>query len=312
MLNLLHGAMAEDYDAAVSYQLGLCKHEQAQRMQARLDLLLRAGADVRASERARARNAHLLLGLECCDDGISPTEWQKRQHPAAFWPKISVVFDGIDTDVVRPDPAAGFTLPSGRILTRGDEVVTYVARNLEPYRGFPSFMRAVPDILRRRPSAQILIVGGDDVSYGRSPLNGKTWRETMLEEVGPLDPSRVHFLGKLPYQRYLSMLQVSSAHVYLSAPFVLSWSCLEALAARCVIVGSATPPVQEVIEDGRNGLLVDFFSPTEIAERVAEALARRHAMDAIRRRARDTVLERYDLSKCLPRQIRIVRELGGG
>jgi glycosyltransferase involved in cell wall biosynthesis len=261
--------------------------------------------------RARARNAHLLLSLESCDAGLSPTVWQKTRHPAPFQDKISVVFDGIDTDYMAPDPNATFELADGRVLSRSDEVVTYVARNLEPYRGFPSFIRSLPTLLKKRPNAQVLIVGGDEVSYGRMPPGGKNWRETMLAEV-PLDPARVHFLGKLPYARYRSVLQISSAHIYLTYPFVLSWSCVEALAAGCLVIGSSTPPVEEVIEDGVNGLLTDFHSPEEIARRTIEALAAGASLDPLRQRARETVLERYALDRCLPQQLALIKQVAGG
>jgi glycosyltransferase involved in cell wall biosynthesis len=260
--------------------------------------------------RARARNAHLLLSLETCDAGISPTEWQKSRHPAAFRDKIRVIFDGIDTSVVRPDPATTFKLPGGRVLSREDEIVTYVARNLEPYRGFPSFMRALPALLAARPTAQVVIVGGDDVSYGRAGPNGKSWRETMLKEV-PLDPSRVHFLGKLPYARYLQLLQVSSLHIYLTRPFVLSWSFMEAMAAKCLILGSSTAPVEEFIEDGVNGFLTDFHSASEIAGKAAALLEARASLEIVRRRARATVEERCSLRVCLPRQLELVETLAG-
>jgi glycosyltransferase involved in cell wall biosynthesis len=259
--------------------------------------------------RARARNAHLLLSLESCDRGLSPTHWQRDSHPAALRGKIAVIFDGIDTARVRPAADARFALPDGRVLTAADTVVTYVARNFEPYRGFPSFMRAVPEILRRCPEAHVVIAGGDGVSYGREPPGGGTWREAMQAEVGPLDPARVHMLGRLPYAAYLALLQVSTAHVYLTVPFVLSWSCLEAMAAGCVVVGSRTPPVEEVIQDGDNGLLADFHDPAGIAARVAEAVDGRDALHGLRARARRTIESRYALAHCLPAQMRLLREL---
>jgi len=256
--------------------------------------------------RARARNAHLLLSLESCDHGISPTHWQRDSHPSIFRDKISVVFDGIDTGTVRPAPDASFALPDGTVLTARDTVVTYAARNLEPYRGFPSFMRAVPLILKSCPEARIVIVGGDGISYGTAAPDGKTWRQAMSCEVGWLDPARVHFLGRLPYSSYLSLLQVSTVHAYLTVPFVLSWSCLEAMAAGCVVVGSRTPPVEEVITAGHNGFLAGFLDPSAIAGQVAEAVARRASLGGMREQARRTVLDRYALDKCLPAQIRLL------
>jgi glycosyltransferase involved in cell wall biosynthesis len=265
--------------------------------------------DLDAICQARARNAHLLLSLEACDRGTSPTEWQRSVHPAVLRDKISVIFDGIDTTVVRPDIGASFALPDGRVLTAADEVVTYVARNLEPYRGFRSFIRALPELLRRRPEVQVLVAGGDEISYGFASPGGGTWRETMLGQVEGIDLSRVHFLGKIPYPRYLAMVQVSSLHIYLTVPFVLSWSCMEAMAAGCVVLASDTPPVTEVIEDGRNGYLVDFFASEAIAARAAEILADRERLHEIRKRARQTVLDRYALENCLPQQVRLVTSL---
>ena len=255
--------------------------------------------------RARARSGQHLLAIEATDLAYSPTEWQKSQFPRAYRDKISVIHDGIDIDLIRPDQNSHFTLPGGQELTRNDEVLTYVARNLEPYRGFHSFMRALPKILEARPEAQVVIVGGDDVSYGGRPKQGGCWREAMLAEIGPL-PDRVHFTGRIPYGNYIALLQISSVHVYLTYPFVLSWSMLEAMATGAFIVGSATPPVEEVIENGVNGWLVPFFDTDTIASRVAEALAVRRDVDSIRRAARETVVSRYALRDCLQKQMALI------
>jgi glycosyltransferase involved in cell wall biosynthesis len=222
--------------------------------------------------------------------------------------KIRVIFDGIDSGTVRPDAGARFTLPNGRVLTATDEVITYVARNLEPYRGYPNFIRALPSLLAQRPEAQVVIVGGDEVSYGRSPPEAASWREHMAREVS-LDPARVHFTGKLPYARYLALLQVSSLHIYLTVPFVLSWSCLEAMSAGCLVLASDTAPVAEAIAEGANGLLCDFHSPADIADRAAAALAARAELAPLRKAARQTVLDRYEVSRCLPAQMRLVEEV---
>jgi glycosyltransferase involved in cell wall biosynthesis len=255
--------------------------------------------------RVRTKNTTHLLTLECMDWGVSPTGWQRAQFPREFLDRISTIHDGVDTSVVVADPDAAFALPDGRSLTRGDEVVTYVARNLEPYRGFPSFMRAVAELCRRRPKTQFLVIGGDEVSYGTRLPAGETYRQRLLKEV-TIDPERVHFLGYVAYDRFIRALQVSSVHVYLTYPFVLSWSMLEAMAAECLLVASNTAPVTEVITDGRNGLLVDFFSPQQIAERVCEALDGSERFRDIRRAARETILRRYELSDCLARQLRLI------
>ena len=192
---------------------------------------------------------------------------------------------------------------------REEELITYAARNLEPYRGFHVFMRAIPEIQRRRPQARIVIMGGDEVSYSPRLPGAQSYRARMLHELeGKIDLSRVHFTGKLPYADYLALLRRSSVHVYLTYPFVLSWSLLEAMAAGCLVVGSRTPPVEEVIRDGENGLLVDFFSGADIAARIDEALKHRH--EPLRHAARRTALEGYDLRRvCLPAQCRMVERL---
>lgn len=248
--------------------------------------------------RIRTRNALHLLNLTACDAGISPTHWQKSLHPAPFHSNISVIHEGIDTKAVAQNPHQTFTLPNGTVLTVKDEVITYVARNLEPYRGFHQFMRAAEIICRRRPTSQIVIVGGDEVSYGQRLPKGQTYRTKLLQEVS-IDPNRVHFLGRIPYAHYLALLQVSSAHVYLTVPFVLSWSMLEAMSAGCLVIGSDTAPVREVLRHGENGLLVDFFSPKQIAGRVDEVLSHPDRMQAIRQAARQTIIERYEVTKSL-------------
>jgi len=258
--------------------------------------------------RVRTKNTTHLLTLEAMDWGVSPTRWQRAQYPAEFIDRISVIHDGIDMERAAPDPAASFMLPNGTALTPRDEVVTYVARNLEPYRGFPSFMRATAELGRRRPRTQFVIVGGDDVSYGSRPPDGETYRQQMLKEV-TIDPDRVHFLGYIPYDQYMRVLQISSVHVYLTYPFVLSWSMLEAMAAECLLVASNTPPVREVIEDGRNGLLVDFFAPTQIAGRMEEALDKGESWRELRRAARQTILDRFELQNCLGRHIRLIEDV---
>ena len=257
------------------------------------------------SDRARLRlkNSVHLQALHAADVVYTPTQWQQSQLPAEYRDKAQVIFDGIDTALVAPDPNVSVRLNRDKItLTVTDEVITFVNRNLEPYRGFHVFMRALPEILRQRPNAHCLIVGRDEVSYGTPPRGGGTWRQVMLAEVASQLPmQRVHFLGGLAYADYLRVIQLSRCHIYLTYPFVLSWSCLEAMSAGRVVVASNTGPVREVIDHGVNGLLVDFFDVEALASQVVEVLRAPEAVAQLGQQARQTVINRYDLqAQCLP------------
>ena len=256
---------------------------------------------------AQGRAAHLGQALDHADAGLSPTLWQASTYPPSLRDRLTVIFDGVNTAILRPDPAAQITLPDGRTLRAGEEVLTFVNRNLEPYRGYHTFIRALPEVLAARPEAQVVIVGGNEVSYGAAPKQG-SWKEHFLSEVRDrLDLSRVHFVGKLPYPQFVALLQVSRAHAYLTYPFVLSWSMLEAMAAGAHVVASSTAPVTEVIEDGVNGTLVDFFDVPGWSRALTGALAGPERYAPRRHAARATVLERYDLHGiCLPRMVAFV------
>ncbi len=240
-------------------------------------------------DRARIRtwNALHTLNLTQCDTGVTPTRWQLSRHPELFQPKIQVWHEGIPCHQLGPDAGACIRMPRGTVLKAGDPVITYVARNLEPYRGFHSFMRALAKVQQRDPRVQAVIVGGDDVSYGRRPPDAQHWREKMLREV-KLDPTRTHFSGRVPYAQYVKLLQISAAHVYLSYPFVLSWSLLEAMACGAPVIASDTAPVREVIRDDFNGRLVGFFDVECIAQRVLEVCLDRSTR--LRAAARATAL----------------------
>jgi glycosyltransferase involved in cell wall biosynthesis len=247
------------------------------------------------------KNAATLLALSECDAGIAPTHWQRATFPKLFREKIAVLHEGIDTATAKPAPRASYCLPSGELLTAKNEVVTFVARNLEPLRGYHVFMRALPRIMAERPNARILLIGGNGTSYGARPPAGTTWQTQFLDEVaGRIDRKRVFFLGHLAYEDYLRALQISSAHIYFSYPFVLSWSLLEAMSAGCVVIGSDTAPVREILND-QNGIRVPFFDVDQLAHRVVEALADHNKFLKIRAAARQTILDRYDLTRtCLP------------
>ena len=250
------------------------------------------------------------------DAGISPTYWQASTFPEPFRSKITVVHDGIDTEVLAPNPDVNLTLNGNIVLSKADEVVTFVNRNLEPYRGYHIFMRALPEILKRRPNARILIVGSDDVSYGARPDNNQKWKEIFASEVRPqisdLDWTRVHFLGNLPYEHFIPLLQLSTVHVYLTYPFVLSWSLLEAMSVGCAIVASNTQPLTEAITHGDTGRLIDFFDSTGLANEVCDLLGDPVSRQELGVNARAFAKANYDLKTvCLPRQLLWVEALQG-
>ncbi len=261
--------------------------------------------------RVHSLNATQLLALESCDVGYSPTDWQRRCFPQAYRNRLRVIHDGIDTEKLRPDATASITLPDGSVHHAGEEILTYVSRNLEPYRGFHMFMRALPAIMAERPNCRVIIVGGDGVSYGKSLPSGETYKARYLAEVGGrVDHSRIHFTGHLPYAEYLKVLQVSRAHVYLTYPFILSWSMLEAMSSGCLVIGSATPSVREVLHDGQNGLLVPFKNPDALAKSAIDALANPEKYQELRLAARQTVIDKYDFETvCYPEFKKLIHDL---
>ena len=274
----------------------------------------RGPVDLPSLQRLRLKNTHLLHSLADCDAAVSPTIFQKGRHPATFHDRIRVIHDGIDTDRFVPDAGASIKLQQAQVdLQRGDEVVTFVSRQLEPYRGYHIFMRSLARLQRLRPQARVVLVGGDGTAYGASPPAGATWKNIFLNEVkGGLDMSRVHFVGQVPHALLQRLMQVSAVHAYLTYPFVLSWSMLEAMSQGALMVASSTGPVQEVIEHGRNGLLVDFFDHQALAETMAEALARQQELQPLRQAARQTVVDRYDLRRvCLPDMLKFVEQAAG-
>lgn len=272
-------------------------------------------ADPTGAFAIRTKNAAGLVSMTDADVAVAPTQWQASRFPHEFRRKLAVIHEGIDTDRTAPNPEAGFALdPDGPVLTRADEVITFVNRNLEPYRGYHVFMRALAPILAARPQARAVLVGGDSVSYGLPPPGKTNWKQVFLAEMnGKLPLDRVHFVGAIPYARLLSLLQISAAHVYLTYPFVLSWSMLDAMSAGALVIGSKTAPVEEVIRHGENGLLVDFFDHAGLAATVIDTLAHPDRYAPLRDAARETVRKGYDLKRvCLPKWISLLKVATGG
>jgi len=249
--------------------------------------------------RSRIANSALLVDLAAMDLGLTPTQWQHEQFPEIFRPNIRILHDGVDTDFYKPGNKTTVTMPNGAALTSDDDVITYVARGMEPYRGFPQFMEAVAKVQKSNSNAHVVIVGDDRVAYGSKRKDGMTYKEFALKTYD-LDMSRTHFTGLVNFEALRAIFRISSVHVYLTVPFVLSWSMIEAMSTGCIILGSSTPPVQEVVRDGENGFLVDLFDSDAIAERIRDIVSNNASLSDVRQKARETVLQNYDANNLLP------------
>jgi glycosyltransferase involved in cell wall biosynthesis len=258
--------------------------------------------------RIRMKTANQLLNLEASTWSVTPTQFQRKTFPKGWRDQMSVIHDGIDTKKACPNKSPiPIKLSDKIVLNPGEKIVTFVNRNLEPYRGCHTMIRAIPKIQKLAPDAKLILVGQTTgVSYGATCSSGE-WKDHFLKEIeGNYDPSRVIFTGNIPYEQFIPLLQLSQAHVYLTYPFVLSWSLLEAMSCGCAVVGSNTAPVQEVIKNGKNGLLVDFFDSEQLAETIAELLKNRELAEELGQEARKTVLERFELNSCVQRQLALM------
>ena len=258
-----------------------------------------------------ARNMHLTQSMMAADIIMTPTLWQKFVHPKMLWPQILVLHEGISVPDIRANRRDSVTLPNGWILNKGDRVVTYVSRNLEPYRGFDVFFEAMRLLARAAPDVKVVLIGGDDISYGKRPQPGLSWRDHFLHrDNAPVENAA--FLGKVPYPMFLDLLGLAKVHTYLTVPFVLSWSMLEAMALETLVVASSTDPVREVMVDGKNGLLCDF-TPQDVCDKIVQGLEMPDAeRGRIGRLARATVEQNYSFdSVYYPGIIREIRERCG-
>ncbi len=261
-----------------------------------------------------ARNAPTFMNYVQSDKLICPTEFQKSTAPVDFIDKIEVIHDGIDTSVIKPQKNAALTLGSNNKinLTKKDKIITFINRNLEPYRGYHIFMKSLPDILKKHPDAYVIIVGGNSVSYGAEPSDGRSYKDIYFDEVKDKinDLDRIKFVGQVEYRTLIAILGITTVHVYFTYPFVLSWSTLESMAMETLIVASSTAPVTEVIEHNKNGILVDFFDIKGLSKTVIDVLNNPDKYAAIKKEARKTIIEKYDLNNvCLPKQIELVESL---
>jgi glycosyltransferase involved in cell wall biosynthesis len=261
--------------------------------------------------RARARNATLLLDLENCDLGYSPTRWQRDRLPGIFHDKVRVVFDGIDTNLWRPQP--GLPRRVGDRTFPGDvKIVTYVARGMESMRGFDLFMRVANVLCRRRRDVVFVVVGQDRVCYGgdQEVTGQKTFKEWVLGRE-QYDLSRFVFTGLLPTAELAKLFALTDLHLYWTVPFVLSWSLMDALACGATVLASDTAPVREMIEPGRNGLLADFFDVDGWAAAAGRVLDAPQDFRHLGAAGAAMIRERYSLEVCLPQMVQLYQDAVG-
>jgi glycosyltransferase involved in cell wall biosynthesis len=263
------------------------------------DFLDPAGMTPDNACRIRSLNAPILMTLEDVDFGIVPTEFQRRQFPIPYQQKLTTLHDGVDTEYFCPS-APAFKSIGGHDFGGIDKLVTYATRGLEPYRGFPHFMRALDGLLRRDKAVHVAIAGEDRSFYSRSLPNGETYKEMMLRELQDLPRDRVHFVGTLPRDEYRNLLRLSSLHVYLTVPFVPSWSLVEAMSCGCHIVASDTIPVREVIGNTSTAHLTDFRDVLQLEEVMYCALGEQEVAAKMRGAARRRAKTAFSSAQLLP------------
>ena len=252
----------------------------------------------------RVRNSVFLLDLENCDFGYCPTDWQRSLFPEEFQSKLTTAHDGIDTNYWRPATSGSAIqrIRESLEIPNNMKVVTYVTRGFESMRGFDIFMKFAKRLCDSRVDVVVLVVGSDHVCYGadRQITDGLSFKDWVLQQ-DDYDLNRIRFLGHVPSDTVRDVYQISDLHVYLTAPFIVSWSPLEAMSSGCLMLGSDTQPVQEVVGHGENGLLSDFFDVDRMVDQARCCLDEPHTFRPLRAAARQTIKQRFSLEACLPK-----------
>ena len=255
--------------------------------------------------RSHVRNAMIQLDLQNCDAGYVPTQFQRSVFPKVHLPKLDVIFDGVDTAVYHRHGKKPSRCFKGSTIGPNTRIVTYCSRGFERMRGFDIFMDAAKIIYQRYPDVIFLVAGTDRICYGGDEEQigkAKSLRHFVLS-TGNYDLSKFMFVGWVSPPELANMLSLGDAHIYLTVPFVLSWSMMNALACGAVVVGSDTLPVREMITHGHNGFLADFFEPEQIAQQVLEVLRDPPAYQPIRENAIEFIDRQYSLGAVLPRML---------
>jgi glycosyltransferase involved in cell wall biosynthesis len=260
----------------------------------------------------KAKSAVAALAFSEADAIVAPTPFQASLLPRALSRDVHIIHEGVDLDAIRPGPATTFALDDGRMIAPGAPVITHINNQMEPLRGLHIFARALPALLEAVPNAQVIVIGTAGTrGYGGSAPEGRTWKEVCFDGLTDrLDQSRLHFLGKVPHPRMLAALRLSTAHVYYSYPFVLSWSLSEAMASACYVIGSDTAPLRDAIEDGVNGRLLPFFDVDALSQALIAACRDPAASTAMRAAARRTAEDKFSQAKGIAAWFALLRDQG--
>ncbi|MFL5295990.1 MAG: glycosyltransferase [Phenylobacterium sp.] len=263
-----------------------------------------------AELKAEAKNAVMALAYSQADAIVAPTPFQAAVLPPVFQPLVRVIHEGIDTETIRPGPAEPFALPDGRVIAPGTPVVTHVNNNMEPLRGLHIFARALPRLMAEVPDAQVLVFGNvGGRAYGGHAEDGRSWRDVAFDGLD-LDPARLHFLGRAPHEQMLAALRLSTAHVYYTYPFVLSWSLVEAMATGCYVIASDTAPLHDAIDDGVSGRLLPFFDVPALSKALIAACRDPAASTPFRKAARAAAVAKFSRAEGREAWLALLREIG--
>ena len=260
----------------------------------------------------KAKNAVMALSLTDADIIVAPTAFQADALPTIFQPRVRIIHEGVDVDAILPGAAEPFTLPDGRVIAPGTPLITHINNNLEPLRGLHILARALPRLMAEVPQAEVVIFGQESPRpYGGSAPDGRTWREVCFEGLS-IDPARLHMMGRAPHAQMLAALRRSTAHVYYTYPFVLSWSLIEAMASGCYVIGSDTAPVRDAITNGVNGKLLDFFDVETLSQSLIDACRDPAAAAPLRAAARATAVAKFSSRAGKAAWLGLLSDLGVG
>jgi glycosyltransferase involved in cell wall biosynthesis len=258
----------------------------------------------------KSKSAFMALAYAEAEVIVAPTEFQASVLPSVFRPRVRVIHEGVDVEAIQPGPAEPFDLPDGRTIAPGTPTITYVNNHLEPMRGLHIFARALPRLMAEVPDGQVVVFGRESARpYGGQAPEGKTWRQLIFEGL-EIDASRLHFMGKAPHAQMLAAMRLSTAHVYYTYPFVLSWSLIEAMASGCYVIGSDTAPLHDAVVDGVNGRLLPFFDVAALSQALIEACRDPQASAPLRAAARETAVAKFSSRDGREAWLQILRDLG--